>query len=117
MNDFVIFAFLFTTAFVSGLAVFFFKRDNTNVLKLILSFTGAYLFSITVLDLFPHVYYAPGEPRETIGVYVLAGFFFQLILEQFSYSFVYGHLHHNYETRALVFPLWSSSSPAPHALL
>jgi len=117
MNDFVIFAFLFTTAFVSGLAVFFFKRDNTNVLKLILSFTGAYLFSITVLDLFPHVYYAPGEPRETIGVYVLAGFFFQLILEQFSHGIEHGHLHHTHETRRSVFPLGVMISLCLHALL
>ncbi|WP_257656396.1 ZIP family metal transporter [Parapedobacter lycopersici] len=117
MNDFSIFALLFASAFASGIAVFFVKRDNTNTLKLVLSFTGAYLFSITVLDLFPHVYYTPGEPRETIGIYVLTGFFFQLVLEQFSHGVEHGHLHHTHESRRNVFPLGIMLSLCLHALL
>lgn len=117
MNDFLIFALLFVSAFISGIAVFFVKRDNTNTLKLVLSFTGAYLFSITVLDLFPHVYFTPTEPPETIGIYVLAGFFFQLLLEQFSHGVEHGHLHHTHETRRSVFPLGIMLSLCLHALL
>lgn len=117
MSDFLIFTLLFLTALISGIAVFFVKRDNTNTLKLILSFTGAYLFSITVLDLFPHVYYTPGEPRETVGIFVLAGFFFQLILEQFSHGIEHGHLHHSHEAQRRVFPLGIMISLCLHALL
>ena len=47
---------LFASAFLGGSAVFLFKKDNTQRLKLILSFSGAYLFAITVLHLIPEVY-------------------------------------------------------------
>lgn len=117
MNTIFIIAFLFISAFISGIAVFFVKRDNTNILRLILSFTGAYLFSITVLDLFPHVYYHPSEPSETIGLFVLAGFLFQLILEQFSHGIEHGHIHHSHDTRQNVFPLGIMISLCLHALL
>src|SRR5690606_12540250 len=58
MNTLTIVSILFLSAFLSGAAVFFVKRDNTNLLKLILSFSGAYLFTITVLHLIPHVYHS-----------------------------------------------------------
>src|SRR5690606_39283009 len=57
MNPVLIVGVLFISAFLSGIAVFFVRRDNANALKLILSFSGAYLFSITVLHLIPHIYH------------------------------------------------------------
>lgn len=80
---------LFASCFLGGLGVFFLKKD-TQRLKLILSFSGAYLFSITVLYLIPEVY-QQGGPR--IGLFVLAGFLFQILLEQFSEGIEHGHIH------------------------
>src|SRR5690606_26475950 len=74
----------------------------------------------TVLELFPHVYHAPSEPSETIGLFVLAGFLFQLILEQFSHGIEHGHIHHSHEsheTQRNVFPLGIMISLCLHALL
>jgi len=82
---------LFCSALLGGLSVFFFRRNSADLLKLILSFSGAYLFSITILHLIPDVY----NTNETahIGVYVLIGFLFQLLLEQFSEGVEHGHIH------------------------
>lgn len=103
---------LFLSAFLGGTAVFFFRRDNTRVLKFILAFSGAYLFSIAVLHLMPHVY---GHAEETIGLYVLGGFLFQLLLEQFSKGIEHGHIHHH--DKAGAFPIGIMVSLCLHAFL
>ncbi len=108
-------AILFASAFASGVSVFFFKRDNTNALKLILSFSGAYLFSITVLHLIPEVYHTHDSSAETLGLFVLIGFFFQLVLEQFSHGIEHGHIHHGKPGGA--FPIGIMISLCLHALL
>lgn len=79
MSSSLIVSILFISAFASGISVFFVKRDNANALKLILSFSGSYLFAITVLHLIPHVYHTHDGASETIGLFVLLGFLFQLI--------------------------------------
>ncbi|WP_374163305.1 ZIP family metal transporter [Arcticibacter sp. MXS-1] len=81
---------LFFSCFAGGLSIFFFQKDNTRRLKLILAFSGAYLFGITVLHLIPDVY--SGHHHE-IGLYVLGGFLFQVVLEQFSDGIEHGHMH------------------------
>jgi len=114
MSSFLIVTILFGSAFLAGLAVFFVKRDNTNLLKLTLSFSGAYLFSITVLHLIPHVYLSSTTSPEVIGLYVLGGFIFQLVLEQFSQGIEHGHIHHSNHQ---VFPLGILISLCLHAFL
>lgn len=94
MTPILITAVLFVSAFISGLSVFFVKRNNSTFLKLILSFSGAYLFAITVLHLIPHVYHdSSNTSPEVLGLYILGGFIFQLLLEQFSQGIEHGHLH------------------------
>jgi len=74
---------LFASCFIGGMSIFFFKKENTKRIKLLLSFSGAYLFAITILHLIPEVYEAHDH---SIGLFVLGGFLFQIILEQFSDS-------------------------------
>lgn len=81
---------LFSSCFFGGISIFFFRSDTSRQLKLILSFSGAYLFGISVLHLIPDVYQS-GKPF--IGLYVLGGFLFQVILEQFSEGIEHGHIH------------------------
>lgn len=114
MSSFLIVTILFLSAFISGLAVFFVKRTNASLLKLILSFSGAYLFSITVLHLIPHVYISNTTSPEVIGLYILGGFLFQLFLEQFSQGIEHGHIHHHDYN---VFPLGIMISLCLHAFL
>ncbi len=104
---------LFTSAFLGGTGVFLFKQDNTNRLKLVLSFSGAYLFAITVLHLMPDVYSA-GDSQ--IGLFILGGFLLQILMEQFSEGIEHGHIHkHNHEH--YVFPLGIMVSLCLHAFL
>lgn len=114
MSSFLIVAILFISASIAGLAVFFVKRDNTNYLKLILSFSGAYLFAITVLHLIPHAYSDGNTSPEIIGLYILGGFIFQLLLEQFSQGIEHGHIHHHENSG---FPLGIMVSLCLHAFL
>lgn len=103
---------LFFSAFLGGISVFFVKRDNIRLLKLILAFSGAYLFSITVLHLIPDVY---ASHSHTIGLFVLGGFLFQLLLEQFSEGVEHGHMHHVGPKG--IFPLGVMISLCLHAFL
>lgn len=116
MSSFAIIAILFASAFASGVAVFFVKRDNTNLLKLVLSFSGAYLFSITVLHLIPEVYHTHSTHAHTIGLFVLLGFLLQLGLEQLSHGVEHGHIHHS-EKENSIFPLGIMISLCLHAVL
>lgn len=77
-------------ALIGGLSVFFIKKDNPQRLKLILSFSGAYLFAITVLHLLPEVY---EFHNHYIGLFILGGFILQILLEQFSDGIEHGHIH------------------------
>ncbi len=81
---------LFFSIIVSGSAVFLVKKVEKRPLKLLLSFSGAYLFALTVLHLIPEVY---KSQHENTGLYILIGFFIQIILEVFSQGIEHGHIH------------------------
>lgn len=114
MSSVLIISILFISAFASGISVFFVKRDNAQFLKLILSFSGAYLFAITVLHLIPHAYYDGNTPPQILGLFILGGFIFQLVLEQFSQGIEHGHIHHHDRN---IFPLGILISLCLHAFL
>lgn len=104
---------LFLCAFLGGLTIFFVKSDKSQLLKLILSFSGAYLFAITVLHLIPEAY--SGPDHEQIGIFILIGFLLQIFLEQFSEGVEHGHIHRHHETKA--FPYGIMISLCLHAFL
>jgi zinc transporter ZupT len=78
-------------ALLGGFAVFFVKNGNNQNLKLILSFSGAYLFAITILHLLPDVY--ANDQSHKAGLFILGGFILQILLEQFSQGIEHGHIH------------------------
>lgn len=86
---------LFLSVIISGISVLYIKLNHKN-LKLLLSFSGAFLFAISVLHLIPELYQAGGH---SVGVYILIGFFLQILLEFFSEGIEHGHIHvhHNHE--------------------
>lgn len=66
---------------------------KTNAIKLLLAFSGAYLFAISVFHLLPEVYTGDGK---RIGMFLLIGFILQIVLEFFSKGIEHGHGHlHN----------------------
>ena len=104
---------LFSCAFFGGTSVFLFKGDNHKTLKLVLSFSGAYLFGITVLHLIPDAYH---NNDNLVGVFILLGFLFQILLEQFSQGIEHGHMHKPSAEHA-IFPLGIMVSLSLHAFL
>lgn len=80
---------LFLSVIVSGTSVLFINISSKN-LKLILSFSGAFLFAISVLHLIPEIYLS-GTPN--VGIYILIGFFAQILLEFFTEGIEHGHIH------------------------
>ncbi|MFC4210131.1 ZIP family metal transporter [Pedobacter lithocola] len=107
------FAVLFFCAFLGGTAIFLVKSDKSKLLKLILSFSGAYLFAITVLHLIPDAY--SGTDKGEIGIFILIGFLLQIFLEQFSEGVEHGHIHKHQDGN--LFPFGIMISLCLHAFL
>lgn len=83
---------LFLVPLLSGLLVYLVPSGKTRNFKLLLVFAGAYLFGITVVHILPELYIQNSEV-ELIGLFVLAGFFLQQVLEYFTSGIEHGHIH------------------------
>jgi zinc transporter ZupT len=83
---------LFFTPLLSGLAIYLIPKKKDSNFKLLLVFAGSYLFAITVIHILPELY-RQDLGIEWIGVFVLAGFFLQQLLEYFTSGVEHGHIH------------------------
>jgi zinc transporter ZupT len=72
-----------------GVALFLQPKNKKN-LKLLLAFSGSFLLSLTVVHLLPEIYQSPSH---NIGIYIMVGILFQIILEFFSKGAEHGHVH------------------------
>jgi zinc transporter ZupT len=81
---------LFFFPFIGGVFGLLVQSEKTRQLKLFLAFSGAFLISITILNLIPEVYEKVGHKA---GYYILAGFFLQIVLDFFTKGIEHGHLH------------------------
>ena len=79
-------------------------------LNLLLAFSGGFLLSVIVLSLLPEIY---REQDNLIGLFILLGILFQLILEFFSKGAEHGHVH--FEDKSNTFPLLLFISLSIHA--
>jgi zinc transporter ZupT len=83
---------LFLTPLLSGLAIYLVPKSKSTNYKLLLVFAGSYLFAITVIHILPELY-SQNTGLELIGLFVLAGFFLQQLLEYFTSGIEHGHMH------------------------
>jgi zinc transporter ZupT len=73
------------------------KQQNT--IKLLLSFSGAFLLSLTLAHLLPNLYRdgvevsSDGHVHDSSGAYIMAGIVLQMLLEYFSKGAEHGHVH------------------------
>lgn len=91
---------LFFTPLLSGLLIYLVPQRKGASFKLLLVFAGSYLFAITVIHILPELYHQP-VGVEWIGLFVLAGFFLQQLLEFFTSGIEHGHIHtdeHDHDT-------------------
>ena len=117
------FILLFATSFLAGLSFFKIVRLDETKYKLLLAFSGSYLFAVTVVHLLPELY-EQSEDVHFIGLFVLVGFFLQLMLEYFTTGVEHGHLHahthtghHHHHGATSFFSLAMILSISFHALL
>jgi len=80
---------LFSVILGYVIALFLKPKNKTN-LKLLLAFSGSFLLSLTVMHLLPEVY---ESHNQNIGLFIMAGILFQIILEFFSKGAEHGHVH------------------------
>src|SRR5687768_1070975 len=89
---------------ISGSLVLFipFKK---NAIKLLLSFSGAFLLGVTVFNILPGIYKANVSIMYAGGL-ILAGFLLQIILEIFSHGIEHGHVHtHHHHSKSYIYLL------------
>jgi zinc transporter ZupT len=72
-----------------SIALWLKPQDKKN-LKLLLAFSGSFLLSLTVMHLLPEVYES-GNTK--VGIFIMVGILFQIILEFFSKGAEHGHVH------------------------
>lgn len=91
MNTFVVFSSLILSVLLGGFLVVALQQNNkTQVVKLLLAFSGGFLLSIAFMHFIPDLYHSE-TPQ--IGLYILIGFLVQLVLEYFSGGVEHGHVH------------------------
>jgi zinc transporter ZupT len=105
---------LFVAVLFGGALAFKFKSQNRRMLQLILSFVGAYILGIIVLHLIPDAY---NNGSQRIGLWVLGGFFIQLILEQLSMGVEHGHIHDHHHTSKPMFAFQVMLGLSIHAFI
>lgn len=88
-----------------------FKPVVTTSVKLLLSFSGAFLLAITIFDFMPKVY-ERSDPY--VGIFIMLGLLFQILLEFGSKGAEHGHIHHNNNSR---FPILLFLSLCAHSFV
>ena len=92
--------YLFFSVIIGVAIILFFNPIKSKNLQLLITFSGAYLLSITFLHLIPELFNSNNSHEElihshnhAIGIYILLGFLIQTLLEYFSKGIEHGHLH------------------------
>jgi zinc transporter ZupT len=92
----------FSAVILGFLIALFLKPQKKKNIKLLLAFSGAFLLSLTVLHLLPelfsegHNHVHEGEEAHAtlpVGVFIMIGILFQILLEFFSKGAEHGHVH------------------------
>lgn len=90
-----------------GVLVVLWLKPKSEIIQLFLSFSGAYLLSITVLHLIPEVF---ESNQKNIGVFILLGILLQTVLEFFSKGAEHGHVHIHSHVKKIPWLLFISLS-------
>ena len=84
-------------------------------LRFLLAFSAAYLFAISVTHLLPECY--EGTDVKTVGIFILIGFFIQIVIEYFSAGIEHGHIHAHSDTCKKHLPYGMITGLYLHSLL
>lgn len=97
---------LFLLPFLVGISTFFIKSHNKRMVELVLAFSGAYLFSLSIIHLLPELFlHAKESEYFNLGIFILIGFFIQILLDLFSQGVEHGHMH-VHEGKNILLPIF-----------
>ncbi|MEZ4937529.1 MAG: ZIP family metal transporter [Crocinitomicaceae bacterium] len=99
MNIYLQITLLILVVIAPGLLTYFLKKLHPNSIKLLLSFSGGFLLSIAFIHFIPELYI---KNSEKVGLFILLGFLFQVILEFLSKGIEHGHTHVKANTSAFL---------------
>ena len=99
-------------AIVFGYLIGKFFIEKEQWVSYLLAFSGAFLLSITLFEMLPHVFL---DPSDHTGAFIMIGILLQLILDYFSKGAEHGHVHlHENKNQ---FPLLLFLSLSVHAFV
>ncbi|NPA46675.1 MAG: ZIP family metal transporter [Chlorobi bacterium] len=91
---------LILAVLAGGFSAFYLYRKH-GLQRLLITFSGAYLFAIILFHLLPEIYAAHTHPHaheaghavpyKTVGLFIMLGLLFQLVLDFFSHGIEHGH--------------------------
>ncbi len=81
---------LLLVTILAGSIPLWIKWVNQDRLHYLLAFSGSFLLGITILHLLPEAF---EKLHHEAGIFVLGGFFFQLLLQKFTHGAEHGHMH------------------------
>lgn len=90
MNLLLLTTYLALPIIIVGFIFLSIKIEAKN-LRFLLAFSAAYLFAISVTHLLPECY--EGSNVHQVGIFIIIGFFVQIIIDSFSSGIEHGHIH------------------------
>jgi zinc transporter ZupT len=108
----MIYLVLFLAVAVGYVVALLLKSKKASEMSMYLAFSGAFLLSMTILELLPEVF---EMPTRRIGLFIIVGILLQICLEYFSKGAEHGHIHLHSDKRHFPWLLFFSLSI--HALL
>ncbi|MGY5350967.1 ZIP family metal transporter [Wenyingzhuangia sp. IMCC45533] len=112
----MIYLYLITSVLISVIFVTI-SQPKKKFIQLLLSFSGAYLLSMTISHLLPEAFGMYGDHHQhdtemvsikLIGVFILLGIIVQLVLESFSKGAEHGHVHIHSKNKQFPWMLFAS---------
>jgi hypothetical protein len=88
---------LFSITFIAGSIFLFVNLKKDIYLKILLSFSGAFLFGLTILHFLPELF--RHEYKPSYGIFILIGFSFQIVLEFLTKGIDHGHYHSGHSNK------------------
>ncbi len=114
----------FFSVIIGYLIAIYLKPNNKKNLKLLLAFSGSFLLALTVMHFLPEVYEHELENtaqittqtnhhhhhgrNHSLGIFIMIGIVFQIILEYFSKGAEHGHVHGHDKVISLPWSLFIS---------
>ncbi len=81
---------LLSVTFIAGSIPLWVKWVNPDRMHYLLAFSGSFLLGITLLHLLPESF---EQLHHHAGIYLLAGFFLQLLIQRLTHGAEHGHMH------------------------